>query len=145
MDVTELLNVSSSNYTMSIILICLGAGLMLAGALLAKVKQPDTLTVPLWVGIPGLVLIMAGCLFGAFGYDSGKNERSTLFQSVLFKGYGFNIDRAADQWEEIEDAGENGVVTKVSREGDEQDVRIHLDGTWLVITGPDNKEIPTNP
>lgn len=97
------------------------------------------------IGISGVVLIMAGVISGSATYDDGRAERGTLFQSVLFEGYGFSVDRATDQWDKIAGAGENGVVTKVSREGVEQDVRIHLEETRLVITGPDGKEIPTNP
>lgn len=140
MDVTELLHVSS-NYTMTISLIFLGVGLMLAGVVLAKVVDSS---LPFWVLIPGLVLVMAGCLCGASIADSSKQESSALLQSILFEGYGFNIDRAADHWDEIANAGEAGLVTKVSREGVEQDVRIRLEGNRLVITGPDGQEILTN-
>lgn len=146
MDVSELLAPGPGLSTATIVLIAgaiIGVVLAIAGIRLSSWK-PDS-DFGSWIVISGLVLIGVGCLGGALSAYIDQEDRGDMFQSALFDGYGFVAENPSPVWNSISDAGEAGTVTKLSREGVEQGVRIHLEGTRLVITGPDGKEIPANP
>lgn len=146
MDVTELLAPDPGLSTATIVIIAVaifGACLAIAGKLLEN-RKPDIDIWENWFMAPGVVLLVVGGLVGAICAYEDRPDRGGMFESVLFEGYGFNTANPTTLWGRVADAGESGTVTKLSREGVEQDVRIHIDGTRLVITGPDGVEIPTN-
>ena len=147
MDVSELLAPGPGLSTTTIVLIAVaifGGVLAIAGVLITR-RRPGSETWLNWLIAPGVVLLILGCLGGMGSAHEDKPDRGAMLESALFGSYGFNVERPTKLWSRISDAGESGTVTKLSREGVEQDVRVRLDGTRLVITGPDGKEIPTNP
>lgn len=147
MDVAELLapGPGLSTTTIVIIAVAIFGGVLAIAGKIADVMGPDwTEDLVEWAMGGGIVLFVLGGLVGAgFAYED-KPDRGAQMESVLFEGYGFTVERPSRLWDNVLDTGETGTVTKLSREGVEQDVRIHLDGTLLVITGADGLEIPTN-
>ena len=147
MDATELLAPGPGLSTTTIVLIAVavfGGVLALAGKI-ADFMGPDwtdSLAGPaMFVGV-GICAI--GSLASAGSAYEDKPDRGALMESTLFEGYGFTVEHPGILWDDVSDAGNAGVVTKLTREGVEQDVRVLLDGTRLVVTGPDGLEIPVN-
>lgn len=147
MDATELLSPGPGLSTTTIVLIAVaifGGVLAIVGKILDYAGPDWSEDLAEWSMMGGvLIFIIGGFVSAGFAYED-KPDRGALMESVLFEGYGFTVERPGRLWAHVSDAGNAGVVTKLTREGVEQDVRVRLDGTRLVVTGPDGQEVLAN-
>lgn len=147
MDATELLAPGPGLSTTTVVLIAVAifGGILAIAGKIADFMGPDwTDDLAEWAMIGGVAILAIGCLASAGSAYEDQPDRGALMESALFEGYGFTVEHPGILWNNVSDAGESGTVTKLSREGVEQDVRIRLDGNRLIVTGPDGLEIPVN-
>lgn len=96
-----------------------------------------------------LALVCLGCtavtLLMAVSYASGSEAgRNAGLESALLDNYGFTVPADGPGVDEIQEAGEEGIVARLNRDGNTHEVRLRIADGQLTVTVPDGAEIPAN-